>query len=179
MLRRFHCLPGLFAGLIVAFMAITGVVLSLQPVLDHVVVQASSGLSVAQLAQAVSTNLHGVQRIVHSASGAVTAYYDAGQGAAAASIDPATGAVIGPYTPSPFFAFFTELHRSMFLGTNGRIAAGLCALALIVLCFSGLVLLANRLGGWRKLLVPAKGAMSQRLHVELARSPWVVWWSAA
>ncbi|MBU1305364.1 MAG: PepSY domain-containing protein [Alphaproteobacteria bacterium] len=97
MLRRLHSLPGLLAGLIVAFMATTGVVLSLQPVLDHVSVAARTDLTVAQLAQAVSTELRGVERIVHSASGAVTAYYDAGQGAAAASVDPATGAVIGAY----------------------------------------------------------------------------------
>ncbi|MEO5807928.1 PepSY domain-containing protein [Devosia sp.] len=169
MLRRLHSLPGLFAGLIIAFMAITGVVLSLQPVLDHARAPAAVGISVADLAQAVSSNLVGVERIVHSASGAVTAYYDAGQGAAAASIDPASGAVLGDYVPSAFFAFFTELHRSMFLGMNGRLAAGLCALAMVVLSVSGLMLLANRLGGWRKLLASAKGTWSHRLHVELAR----------
>ena len=150
-------------------MAITGVVLSLQPVLDHVAAPASSGLSVADLAQAVSSNLSGVERIVHSASGKLTAYYDGGQGAAAASIDPTTGAVIGDYVPSPFFAFFTELHRSLFLDMNGRAASGISALAILVLSVSGLFLLANRLGGWRRLLVPARGTLSQRLHVELAR----------
>ena len=169
MLRHLHSLPGLMAGLIVAFMAITGVVLSLQPVLDHVSVAARTDLTVAQLAQLVSTELGGVERIVHAASGAVTAYYDAGQGAVAASIDPASGAVIGAYAPSPLFGFFTELHRSMFLGDNGRIAAGLCALAMLVLSLSGMALLAKRLGGWRKLFVTARGTLSQRLHVELAR----------
>ncbi|MGV8833949.1 MAG: PepSY domain-containing protein [Devosia sp.] len=170
MLRRLHSLPGLFAGLIVAFMAITGVVLSLQPLLDHVVVpSATNGISVATLAQAVSDNLGSVQRIVHSASGAVTAYYDGAQGTLAASIDPGTGAVLGDYAPSPFFAFFTELHRSLFLGTNGRIAAGIAALAMMVLSVSGAFMLAARLGGWRKLLATAKGTLSQRLHVELSR----------
>lgn len=169
MLRRLHSLPGLLAGLIVAFMAITGVVLSLQPVLDRMSVKPAAGLTVAQLAEAVSVELPGLQRIVHSASGAITAYYDAGQGAVAASIDPATGAVTGAYAPSPFFAFFTELHRSMFLGANGRIAAGLSALAILVLSLSGMLLLVNRLGGWRKLLAAAKGTLPQRLHVELAR----------
>jgi len=169
MLRRLHSLPGLVAGLIVAFMAITGVVLSLQPVLDHAGMPAIPAISVADLAQAVSANLGGVERVVHSASGGVTAYYDAGQGAQAASIDPATGRVIGVYSPSSFFAFFTELHRSLFLGTNGRALAGVAALAMLVLSLSGLVLLANRLGGWAKIIRPAKGPLSQRLHIELAR----------
>ncbi len=170
MLRRLHSLPGLIAGLIVAFMAITGAVLSVQPVLDHLAIHASgTGLSVAALADAVSHNLTGVERIVRSASGTVTAYYNAGQGAAAATIDPQTGAILGDYTPSPFFAFFTELHRSLFLGVNGRAMAGFCALALLILAVSGSMLLARRLGGWRKLLSTAKGTVSQRLHVELAR----------
>jgi sulfite reductase (NADPH) flavoprotein alpha-component len=170
MLRRLHSVPGLLAGLIVAFMAITGAVLSLQPVLDRFSVPpTTSGMNVAALSEIVSTNLGGVERLVHSASGAVTAYYDTGNGTAAARIDPTTGVVLGDYAPSPFFAFFTELHRSFFLGMNGRIASGISALAMVVLAGSGLLLLAKRLGGWRKLFVTAKGSTSQRLHVELAR----------
>lgn len=170
MLRRLHSVPGLLAGLIVAFMAITGAVLSLQPVLDRFSVPpTTSGMNVAALSEIVSTNLGGVERIVHSASGAVTAYYDTGNGTAAARIDPTSGVVLGDYAPSPFFAFFTELHRSFFLGMNGRIASGISALAIVVLAGSGLLLLVKRLGGLRKLFVTAKGTTSQRLHVELAR----------
>ena len=170
MLRRLHSVPGLVAGLVVAFMAITGAILSLQPVLDRFSVPpAAAGMNVAALSEIVSTNLIGVERLVHSASGAVTAYYDTGNGTSAASIDPATGAVLGDYAPSPVFAFFTELHRSLFLGMNGRIASGVSALAMVVLAGSGLLLLVKRLGGWRKLFGAAKGTTSQRLHVELAR----------
>ena len=170
MLRRLHTVPGLFAGLIVVFMAITGAVLSLQPVLDRFSVPpTASGMNVAALSEIVSTNLSGVERLVHSASGAVTVYYDTGNGTAAASIDPATGAVLGDYAPSPIFAFFIELHRSFFLGMNGRVASGISALAMVVLAASGLLLLVRRLGGWSKIFVTAKGTTSQRLHVELAR----------
>ncbi|WDR01537.1 PepSY-associated TM helix domain-containing protein [Devosia algicola] len=170
MLRRLHSAPGLVAGLIVAFMAITGSVLSLQPVMDHFSVRSATvAMNVAALANAVSTHLTGVERIVHAASGAVTAYYDGGKGVAAALIDPATGAVLGDYSPSPIFVFFTELHRSLFLGMNGRFASGMSALALIVLAVSGMLLLVRRLGGWQNIFVTAKGTTSQRLHVELAR----------
>lgn len=170
MSRSLHSVPGLVAGLIVAFMAITGAVLSLQPVLDRFSVPSmTSAMNVAALSEIVSTNLGGVERIVHSASGAVTAYYDTGKGTAAASIDPATGAVLGDYAPSPFFAFLTELHRSFFLGMNGRVASGISALTIVVLAASGILLLVRRLGGWRRILAAAKGTTSQRLHVELAR----------
>ncbi|WDR06955.1 PepSY domain-containing protein [Devosia rhodophyticola] len=170
MLRRLHSAPGLVAGLIVAFMAITGSVLSVQPVMDHFAVRSTTvAMNVAALANAVSTHLTGVERIVHAASGAVTAYYDGGKGVAAALIDPATGAVLGDYSPSPIFVFFTELHRSLFLGMNGRFASGMSALALAVLAVGGMLLLVKRLGGWRKIFVTVKGTISQRLHVELAR----------
>lgn len=170
MWRRLHSVLGLVAGLFVASLAITGAVLSLQPVLDHFSAPPiAAGMSVAALSEIVSTNLSGVERLVHSASGAVTAYYDTGNGTAAASIDPASGAVLSDYGPSPFFAFFTELHRSLFMGMNGRVVSGISALAMVVLAVSGLLLLLKRVGGWRKLFLTAKGTVSQRLHVELAR----------
>jgi sulfite reductase (NADPH) flavoprotein alpha-component len=129
----------------------------------------TNSINVAALSEIVSTKLGGVERLVRSASGAVTAYYDTGKGTAAASIDPATGAVLGDYSPSTFFAFFSELHRSFFLGMNGRVVSGISALAMVVLAASGLFLLIRRLGGWRRVLVAAKGTTSQRLHVELSR----------
>lgn len=169
MLRRLHSVPALVAGLLVAFMAITGAVLSLQPVIDRLTVPTASGQSVAALAEAITNHFSGVERIVRSASGAITAYYGAGQGTVAAVIDPQTGAVLGDYAPSGFFGFLTELHRSFMLGMNGRAVAGLTAVAMLVLSITGIFMLAKRLGGWGKLFVAPKGTLSQRLHVELAR----------
>lgn len=166
MLRRLHSIPGLIAALIVSFMAITGAVLSLQPMLDRFTMPTgNAGLSVADLTEKVVAQLPGTERIVRAASGAVTAY----TGNEATLIDPKTGDALGTTEPSAFFTFFTELHRSLFLGDGGRIVAGIAAAGMVVLAISGIALLVNRMGGWRRLFSAARGTLSQRLHVELGR----------
>lgn len=169
-MRRLHSLAGLAALAFVTFMAITGTLLSLQPALDALTsASARSGETVAELAAQVSANLPGLERITRAASGQVVAYYTEGGKHLAAIIDPLTGAVVAPYETSGVFAFLTELHRSLFLGANGHIVSGLAAAAMVVLAVSGILLLVNRMGGWRNLLLPARGTSSQRWHTDLAR----------
>lgn len=165
MLRRLHSIPGLVAALVVSFMAITGAVLSLQPLVERVSVPSGGGMSVATLTDKVLSQMPQTESIVRSASGAITAYV----GRAATGIDPVTGASLGVVDHSAIFTFFTELHRSMFLGDGGRIAAGIAAAAMVVLATTGIALLINRMGGWRQLFATARGTLSQRLHVEVAR----------
>lgn len=169
-MRRLHSLAGLTGAVVVTFMAVTGAILALQPVLETAVARAWNGLaSVAQLAGAVATALPGVERLTRSASGMLVAYYVDGGTHHAAQIDPATGGVIGAYEPSPFFSFVTELHRSLFLGDAGHAVAGIGSVAIAVLAASGIVLLVNRMGGWRRLFSRIKGTGVQRLHAWLAR----------
>lgn len=169
-MRRLHSLAGLTGAVVVTFMAVTGAILALQPVLETAVARAWNGLaSVGHLAGAVATALPGVERLTRSASGMLVAYYVDGGTHHAAQIDPATGGVIGAYEPSPFFSFVTELHRSLFLGDAGHAVAGIGSVAIAVLAASGIVLLVNRMGGWRRLFSRIKGTGVQRLHAWLAR----------
>jgi sulfite reductase (NADPH) flavoprotein alpha-component len=170
-MRRLHSIAGLLGSLVVVFMAVTGAILSLQPVLETAAAKAWGGLaSTAELAGAVATTLPGVERITHSASGTVVAYYADSAGAQqAARIDPASGAVVGAYEPSPFFTFITELHRSLFMGDLGHAVAGIGSVAIALLAASGIFLLVSRMGGWKKLLTRVRGDASQRLHATLAR----------
>ena len=170
MLRRLHSLPGLIAALIVCFMATTGAVLSLDPVLQQLRTgQEAGGLSVADVAAAAATDFASPERIVRTASGSVIVYHSENGSQVADYLDPQTGQTAGAYEPSPVFSFFTELHRSLFLGTAGHGVAGIGAAALVVLSLSGILMLVARLGGWSKLFSRARGTLSQRLHVELAR----------
>lgn len=165
MLRRLHALPGLIAALLVGFMAITGAVLALQPVLERMAAAPAGTLSVAELADRVTSQMPEVESITRSASGAVTAH----AAGTASAIDPATGSVLGPVERSAVFTFMTELHRSLLMGDAGRVLAGLSAAAMAVLAVSGLLLLVHRMGGWRRVCAPARGPLSQRLHIELGR----------
>jgi len=171
MLRRLHSLPGLTAALIVCFMTITGAILSLDPIIAHFRSgpAVAPSTSVAALASRVADNFNQPDRLVKTAAGSVIVYYRGQAGKAADTVDPQTGVSTGTSTPSGFFGFMTELHRSMFAGTAGHAIAGIAAFSMLVLSISGSLLLVARLGGWRQLLKAARGTVSQRLHVELGR----------
>ncbi|MBU2534044.1 MAG: PepSY domain-containing protein [Alphaproteobacteria bacterium] len=170
MLRGLHSWLGLAAALLVSFMAITGAVLSLQPAFDFAASSASSDGTVAELAAGVAAHFTDPLQIIRSANGTVTVYATADDGQQLAMmVDAASGTPLAPQVSTPVFAFFKELHRSLFLGQAGRAVAGLAAVALAVLAAFGFVLLLRRLGGWRRLFAPAHGRLSQRLHVELSR----------
>ncbi len=173
MIRRIHAAFALAASVIVCFMAITGAVLSVNPATEILAASGNdvAGLSVADVAAAVADNYSDIDKVVRTASGSVIVYYyDATGNAAADYIDPATGASLGPYEPSGTFSFFTELHRSLFMGEGGRIVAGIGAAALAILAFSGMMMVVRRVGGWRHLFRRAKGGVGwHRLHVNLSR----------
>ena len=170
-MRRFHAFAGLAGFALVIFMAVTGFVLSLQPLLDAVTTAPAGGVpNVAEVAAQVAEQVPGVERLVRSASGQLVAYGFDGTARTSQIVDPNTGEVIGAYAPSPVFAFFAELHRSLFLGGAGHIVSGIASFAILVLSLSGIVLLIRKMGGWRQLLGRARGTGSQRLHTNLARA---------
>lgn len=171
MLRQIHALPGLIAALLAAVLAISGAILSLDPVIERAgsTPPQAGQINVAQLAGAVTANHRDVDRIVKTASGSVIVYYINGDKAATDLVDPKTGLTTAPYAPSGFMRVVTNLHRSLLMGDAGRATAGLGALAMVVLAISGAMMLAARLGGWRAILRPVSGAPSQRLHTELGR----------
>lgn len=169
-MRPLHSFAGLPGAVIAVFMAITGAILALQPVLETAASRAWNGLAnVGQLAASIASALPGVERVTRSASGMVVAYYTEDGAQRASQIDPATGGVMGAYEPSPFFSFVTELHRSLFLGDMGHAVAGIGSVAIALLAASGVILLVNRMGGWRRLFERIKGTGTQRLHAWLAR----------
>lgn len=171
MLRRFHSLPGLFAALLVAALALTGAFLAFDSIAERggAAIPATGEVSVAALAQAVQSRHGEVERIVRTASGSVIAYYFEADLPGAELVDPLTGQAIGPHEPSNLTRTMTNLHRSFLMGNAGRVASGLGAAAMLVLCVSGAMLLAARLGGWPAILRPSRGTFFQRLHCELGR----------
>ena len=64
-----------------------------------------------------------------------------------------------------------NLHRKLLLDDAGRAAVGLGTVAMLALSLSGLVMLARRLGGWRRLIGLIRGTLVQRLHGEVAALP--------
>ncbi len=171
MLRKWHGLPGLIAALVLVTLAVTGAILGLAPALDRAgaVVPPAGEVSVAELAGRVVANYPGTEQIVRELSGQVIVYYSQNGQAGADLINPVTGDSLGAYQPSAFFVWIKNLHRSFLLDTPGRMMAGISAALMLVVCLSGLVLLARRCGGWRALMRPMAGTGSKRLHAEIAR----------
>jgi sulfite reductase (NADPH) flavoprotein alpha-component len=163
MIRALHRWPALIAAVLLSLLGLTGAALSLFPALTPSA--STAGASLADLAGRILSQNPGVSEIDRSASGQITAVIAGSMGAQ--GIDPATGASLGRLTASPFLNWLTELHRSLFLSDTGRIVTGIAAAAMIVLAVSGLMLLARRSGGWKRVFIPQQGKGG--FHAALAR----------
>lgn len=171
MMRRIHSLPALIAALLLAVLAISGAILSVNPATERLGsrVPDSGQISVATLAERVAQHYPGVEQIQRSPSGSIIVYYSVDGATGAERIDPFSGLGIGPYAPAPLTRWIKNLHRSLLAGTPGRAVTGLSALIMLILCASGIALLSKGAGGWRRLLSPLRGNFSQRWHAELGR----------
>lgn len=170
MLRRLHSLPGVALALGLCVVALTGTALSVQPALDRLESPGNGpGVSAAALADAVAARHERVEVIRQRADGAMTVAFSDGGVKGVERVDPATGAGLGPYKVSETTRLLINLHRSFLLGDAGRAAAGIGALAMLVLAISGAAMLARRLGGASALLRPIRGTPAQRWHAELGR----------
>ena len=171
MLRKLHGLPGLVAALLLIVLATSGVVLSIVPVLERsaAIIPAAGEISVADLAGRVVAHYPGTEQISRSLSGEIVVYY-AGEGQSGADlVNPLTGEGIAPYQPSAWLRWVKNLHRSFLMDDSGRMLAGVLAALMVLICLSGIVLLARRMGGWMAILQPIAGSGNPRIHAELAR----------
>ena len=169
MLRKLHSIPGLIAALLLMVVALTGAVLSVFPALERAQATSTGELDVATLAARMSTRLPGVETIVRQPSGTIVAYHLVGQDQRASVIDPATGRAVADYRASAVQRWVKNLHRKLLLDDPGRITVGVAAASMLFIAFSGLLMLARRMGGWRRLFGPVRGNTLQRLHDETAR----------
>ena len=169
MLRRLHSIVGLALALLVTLLALTGAVLSVDPALERSATSVPAGVSVASLVERVLVHYPGVEQIQRTRSGTLLVYFSSADQAGVDRVDPATGAGTGPHLQSPVMRWVKQLHRSMLLDTPGRVAAGITAVAMLLLSVSGLLLLVRRIGGWRQVFAALHGNRSQRWHAQVGR----------
>ncbi len=171
MIRVLHKYIGLFATILLLVLALSGVALSVVPAWDKLIspTLVETELTVGELAARIAVHYPEVEQIRRAPSGEITAYYYANDQPGAVVVDPATGAGLSDYEFSPIVRWLKDLHRSLLLGDSGRIAMGVAAAGMLLLSISGAFLLARRMGGWRKVFAPARGTLSNRLHVKAGR----------
>jgi sulfite reductase (NADPH) flavoprotein alpha-component len=172
MWRLFHSIAGLGGLLLIALLAITGVLLSTAPALDVFGpnAQFEGDLTIAEALATLSARFPEIDGLEHTSGGAFILQHRRGQVTVRDYVDIRTGKVLGPEKESPFYSFVKELHRSLRLGNGGRLLAGIGAGLMTFLCFSGSFLLVKRFGGVQALLGPARGSLMERLHSVSGRS---------
>src|SRR5690606_17545821 len=86
-------------------------------------------------------------------------------------VDPLTGEKLGQLSPQdPFFAFATNLHRSLFLKGLGRFFVGLGSFLLLLIVITGSILTIKRQKGVRRFFSKViKEDFAQYWHVVLGR----------
>ncbi len=86
-------------------------------------------------------------------------------------IDPRTGKKLGTVTkPSPTFNWNRKLHRSLFMGTAGRLTMGIVAAILFLMAITGIVLVFKRqLKFWKYFGRITKDGTFSFLHIALGR----------
>ncbi len=90
-------------------------------------------------------------------------------------IDPFTGKRIGDIPESnPFFQTVTNLHRSLFLKSTGRLLVGITAFLFLMSIITGLLLLWKREGGLRGLFSRTiKTQNDQYMHIVVSKWIWL------
>lgn len=168
--KAIHRWLGLTLGALAVVLGITGAVLAIDPVLQaSQAPSAADDLPVATLVERVARSVPDAEEIRRLPSGAIIVYSFSGDQPQAFSVDPAEGRVLGPWQPATLPRWVKNLHRSLLMGDAGRWGAAGIALAMGLLCASGLVLLLRRMGGLRRLAARVRGTLAQRIHVVAGR----------
>ncbi len=169
--KALHRWLGLTVGTLAVLLGMSGAILAMDPVQQawNAPAAAAAGLPVSTLVERVAASIPGAEEIRRLPSGAIVVFSFAADQPQASYVDPANGQVLGPWQASALPRWVKNLHRSLLLGDAGRWGAAGVALAMGVLCASGLVLLLRRMGGWRRLGARVRGTLAQRIHVIAGR----------
>ena len=129
MWRKLHSLLALTALILLVPMTLSGVGLSIYPVVNALApeVQAVHGITVADLADRVSAALPEVDKLERTPSGSIIVTYADDSGLPQqAYVDADTGQILHPVAQGgSFYEILKTFHRSLFLGDSGRIVAAL------------------------------------------------------
>ena len=168
--KAIHRWLGLTLGTLAVVLGVTGAILAVDPVQQAWEAPAApDDLPVTTLVERVTRTIPGAEEIRRLPSGAIAVFSFAGDQPQASYVDPANGQVLGAWHPSALPRWVKNLHRSLLLGDAGRWGAAGIALAMGLLCFSAMVLLLRRMGGWRRLAARVRGSLAQRIHVVVGR----------
>lgn len=173
--RFSHLALALSSFILLTVAAVTGVILSAEPVLQKAQgyeVKGWDTLSVAQGIPIWKEKLPGLSQISIAENGFVRAKFEDANGEEQeAYINPITGEVLGEVQEqSSFFKWTTALHRSLFLHETGRAIMGVVSFLLILMGLTGIALIVKRQRGFRRFFAPVeKAGFAQYYHTVMGR----------
>jgi len=173
--RYSHFVLALASSLFLLIASVTGVILAIEPISHQAkgyAVQDLDKVSLGTTIYALKKNYDDVFALEVETSGFVKAsVLTIEMETLDIYIDPNTGVQLGEVQERPFiYSFATNLHRSLFLKSIGRFFVGLISLLLLLITITGVLLLAKRQGGFKRLFSKVqKDYFELRYHVILSR----------
>jgi len=173
--RYSHFVLALVSSLFLFIASVTGCILAIEPIQHQTkgyAVQDLDDVSLATTIDALKLTYEEVFSLEVESSGFVKAsVLTTEMETLDMYIDAQTGRQLGKVQERPFiYSFATNLHRSLFLKSIGRFFVGLISLLLFLIAITGLLLLAKRQGGFKRLFSKVqKDYFELRYHVLLSR----------
>jgi sulfite reductase (NADPH) flavoprotein alpha-component len=173
--RYSHLALAVSSFLLLTIAAVTGIILSFEPVAAKLQPYKVDGLNEINLNETLPVLRKAypeISELVVTPFGFVQIKGIDNQGEELlAYVDPYTGKILGkPVKQSAFFQWVTALHRSLFLHETGRFFVGITAFLLLLITVSGTMLLIQRQRGIKRFFTRiAKDSFAQYYHVVLSR----------
>ncbi|MCK0132191.1 PepSY domain-containing protein [Flavobacteriaceae bacterium F08102] len=153
--RYSHLSLAVASSLFVVLAAVTGLLLSIEPVSDQLKPYKAANFNAISLAETLGVMHQSYDEIISFTVDEndfliASVITDGGQ-ILEGYFNPITGEFLGEKKEkSPFFQMITSLHRSLFLKGIGRFFVGLTSFLLSLITITGLFLLVKRQGGWKR-----------------------------
>ncbi|WP_271271512.1 PepSY domain-containing protein [Aliamphritea hakodatensis] len=173
MWRQIHRWAGVIPGLLLIFLAVTGSILSVDPLLKRFDrnVHNLGDLTVGDVLRlsAKKNPYFEIDRIRIDYSGRVLLRGADAAGSREVPFNPFNGRLARKDRPESIMDLVNSLHRNLALGPNGRPITLISVIAMLLLMITGLTLLARRLGGYRRIFGRIKGRGLDKWHTVLGR----------
>tara|TARA_B110000259_G_C14018753_1_gene402302 strand:- start:54 stop:2246 length:2193 start_codon:yes stop_codon:yes gene_type:complete len=173
--RYSHFFLALVSAIFIFIASITGSLLALEPISEaskSYVFQNLDAIYISDTIENLEHKFSEVLEIEVLANNSVKALVFTKDGISKnIYINPRTGDNLGDVpSRSTFFSFITNLHRSLFLKSIGRIFVGVASLLLCFIAVTGVFLIARRQGGFNKWYTKVQETdFAQRYHVIFGR----------
>ena len=173
--RYSHLILAVLSSLFILIASLTGAILAFEPISNQLQPYAVDGANDVSLAETLTVLKEEYEEVftveidknnfvstsVITKEGESDTFY----------INPYTGEKLGDIIKkSPIFEFATNLHRSLFLKSTGRILIGVVSFLLFVIAITGIKLILKRQGGFKRFFSKVvKENFEQYYHVVVGR----------